>query len=931
MADGIFSFGPFQLFPDQLLLLENDDRLAIGHRALNILIVLVKHAGELVLADDIRAEVWPDTFVADGSLRVHIAGLRKALGDGQGGARYIVNEPTRGYRFVAPVSWKPSSAGAPYRPEARHRIELPLPLTRLLGRSDELEGLCDRLARQRFITVVGPGGIGKTSLAVAAGARRADVYSDGACFVDLASLNDAELAPSALASALQVPVGQGAPATGLVAALREKRMLIVLDGCEHVIEGATALAEALLKNCAGISILATSREPLLGDGETLQHLGPLANAPDLLALDAATAASFSAVQLFVERAVAGLDTFVLTDANAPLVADLCRKLDGLPLAIELAAACVGAFGLSGLAGAIDDRLALLVRGRRTTRRHQTLRAMLDWSYEVLLEAEQTVLSRLSILRAGFTLDAAIAVTAAAPISRADVLECLSNLSAKSLVAADVSGAVVQYRLLDTTRSYALDKLASSGQLTATATRHAKHLRASFGQAESDWRSLPRLEWWDRYGRQIDDVRAALDWAFSDTGDLRIGVSLTAESAPLWIGLSKLEEYASRVRLALDRIARSGIAAQAEEMRLTLCLVATMFNSLGPGGEYVSTLHRALEMAERLGDTAGQITALWSLMGVNYIIGDYPKMLGYAQQVEIRGDRDHDLESAPMADRVLALSHYALGHHAEARRLGERSIGIRASSAASFKMAFRYDHTTASRANLASVLWIQGYADQAREMIEGAVSDALTIRNPSSLCYILAFTACPVALWMGADAAAERFNRHLLNQAAENAFGWMQSWGRDYADVLASRCGLPSESRDSPGEHVSGLSPLQKEILISVDQSLVDEASVVRARRLEQGWSRAEVLRAEGERIAGGPGDKAIATAEALFMTAMDIAASQGALAWELRAAASLARLQRDTLGIREARNTLEPVLDRIHEGFDTADVLAAAALLATLS
>jgi predicted ATPase len=477
-AASSLSFGPFRLFPAQQLLLEDDKPVRLGSRALDILTALVERAGKLVGKDELIARVWPDIFVDESNLRVHIAGLRRALGEGQAGNRYVVNIPGRGYRFVAPVMISEELGPiAPQPATARPKHNLPTPLTRMVGRDAVTSALSAQLAQRRFITVVGPGGIGKTTVALAVAHGLIAPYRDGVWFVDLAPLADPLLVPSALAFVFGLAIRSENSASGLIDFLRDKKMLVVLDSCDHVIEAAAALAVDLLKGAPGLNILATSREPLRAQGECVQRLTPLKVPPISRKLTAAEALAFPAVQLFVERAIACLDEFELSDAYAPIVADICRSLDGIALAIELAAGRIDALGVAGLAVALEDQFQLLTRGRRTAlSRHQTLSAALDWSYEFLPESERIILRRVAVFDGYFTLESARAVAADFKVATTDVVEGLANLVTKSLVTADISGQIVQYRLLETTRAYARGKLVESADFEQIAQRHTENLR-----------------------------------------------------------------------------------------------------------------------------------------------------------------------------------------------------------------------------------------------------------------------------------------------------------------------------------------------------------------------------------------------------------------------------------------------------------------------
>jgi DNA-binding winged helix-turn-helix (wHTH) protein len=382
-APNEFSFAAFRLLRDQRLLLKGEKHVRLGGRAHEILAVLLERPGVVVTKEELFARVWPKQFVEEGNLKFQVAALRKALGDGQDGNRFIANVPGRGYCFVAPVHTSESILAAPETSVPNRQLnQLPNPLGRIVGRSDTIVTLATRLPHDRFITIVGPRGIGKTTVAVAD--VLVPVFKDGVRFVDLGPIADASHVVGAVAGSLGVAIQSMNPIQGLTSFLRDKQILLVLDNCEHVIETVAALAEGVFRGVGRTSLLATSREPLRVEGEHVHRLEPLTAPPPAQALTAAEALAFPAVQLFVERAVASQDTFELEDADAPKVAELCRSLDGIALAIEIVAGRVDAFGVAQLASGLDSRLRLLMRGRRTSlTRHQTLSATLDWSYQLL--------------------------------------------------------------------------------------------------------------------------------------------------------------------------------------------------------------------------------------------------------------------------------------------------------------------------------------------------------------------------------------------------------------------------------------------------------------------------------------------------------------------------------------------------------------------
>jgi predicted ATPase/DNA-binding winged helix-turn-helix (wHTH) protein len=471
-----FAFGPFRLLPTQRLLLEDGKVVHIGSRALDILVMLVERAGELVSKRELMARVWSNLTVVEANLTVHVVALRRALCDGRNGNRYLVNIPGRGYRFVAPVAVADAPQPAP-APPAKRPHHVPASLTRLIGRVDVVRKLTEQLSRQRFLTIVGPGGTGKTSVALAVAEGLLERYEHGVHLVDLAPLSDPALLPNAFASVLVPEIGGSDPPADLIEGLRDKRMLVVLDNCEHLIEAAATLVDEIFRQAPGVRILATSREPLRTRSESVHRLASLGTPPPQAELRAAQALSFAAVQLFVERTAASLDAFELRDDDAPLVADICRRLDGNPLAIELAAARVEVLGIRGLAARLDDCLCVLSLGRRAApARHQTLRATLDWSYGLLSGSEQAALRRLAIFDGPFTLASAAAVAGDAGHTDRDIGELVLQLVEKSLLIADLGGAEPHFRIPATTRAYALEKLADSAEHGAVAGRLVEHGR-----------------------------------------------------------------------------------------------------------------------------------------------------------------------------------------------------------------------------------------------------------------------------------------------------------------------------------------------------------------------------------------------------------------------------------------------------------------------
>ncbi|MEJ0017252.1 MAG: winged helix-turn-helix domain-containing protein [Acetobacteraceae bacterium] len=455
-------FGPFTLLPGQRLLLRDGQAVRLGTRAFDVLLALAARPGELVTKEELISQVWPTTYVDEANLRVQLVALRKALGEG--GSRLISNDPGRGYRFTPKVTY--SAMAEPVAPAASSgqiSRRLPVAMTRLIGRAAFIDRLTVELPNQRLITIVGPGGIGKTRVAVACAEALADSYADGVAFVDLTEARDLHSVTAELAGVLEIAPGTGDSLRDAIGYLRQRDVLLVIDNCEHVVDAAAELVEAILAGAPRTHILATSREALRASGEWVRSLPPLASPPaDVKDLSAAAALQYPAVELFIERATAARFGYRLSDAEAPLVGEICRRLDGVALAIELAAAQVDVLGVAWLAAHLDERLWVLNRGRRTAvPRHQTLTAMLDWSYELLSEQERTTLHCVAAFPGDFSLAEAVDMATSDGIKDIEVIGAVGGLVSKSLAMLDVSGSVTRYRLPAMTRAYASAKLRSA--------------------------------------------------------------------------------------------------------------------------------------------------------------------------------------------------------------------------------------------------------------------------------------------------------------------------------------------------------------------------------------------------------------------------------------------------------------------------------------
>jgi predicted ATPase/DNA-binding winged helix-turn-helix (wHTH) protein len=948
-ADDTFAFGPFRLSPARQLLLEGEKALRLGSRALEILKVLVEHAGTLVSKEELVARVWPGTFVEEGNLRVHMAALRRALGDGQSGNRYIATIPGRGYRFVAPVSILSGSRPleSPQRsPDISHN--LPVSLTRIVGRSDIVATLVEQLPARRFVTIAGPGGMGKTTVALAVAEELRPNYRDGVWFVDFAPIANAVLVPSALASVLGVAIRSDNPIPGLLAYLKDKQMLLVLDSCERVIDAAAALAEQVFHRAPGVHLLTTSRESLRAEGERVQRLLPLEVPPASHKITADEAMSFSAIQLFVERATASADGFRLTDADAPVVAEICRRLDGIALAIELAAGRIDVLGLQGLAARLDDRFRLLTRGRRTALpRHQTLGATLDWSYELLSDSERVILRRLAVFAGSFTLPAASTVASSGEVTASDVADSVANLVAKSLVTADFSDATVTYRLFETMRAYVLEKLTASGERSTLGRRHAEYFRELFAHAELEWEKQSPSEWLATYGRSIDNVRAALEWAFSNEGEPDLGVALTVVAVPLWLQLSLMEECRKHVERAVATPKPQAGQATRREMQLAAALGSVLvYTNVGPKARAAWT--EALKIAEKIDDADYTLRSLWGLWVDSLNNGEFQEAIAVARRFHDTATTLVDAPDVLMGDRMIGITLHFLGDQVEARRHIDRMLSNYVTPIhAAHIVRFQFDQRVTARAFQARCQWLLGFPDQALRTLESTVEEARAIGHVLTFCNVLGQGACPVALWTGDLAAVDRYLDQLLEQSASHTLGLWHAWGLCFRGIVLikrgdHRAGLHAlrsvlaevpEIRSLPrylgllGELASAMGRVGE-----VVQALETiEGAIGRSEGRRERWCLPELLRIKGELLLHEKAPNAASNASSYFRKALDLATEQSALSWQLRAATSLAQLQRDQGHRDDARNLLRPIYGQFTEGFATSDLTAAKRLLDLLA
>ena len=595
--DAMIRFATFTLRPAQRQLTRDGVAVPLGTRAMDLLLHLTAHSGVIVSKHALMQAVWPGRIVEENNLTVHMAALRRALGNAPDGQPMIQTVTGRGYVFVGSTIADPPAA-KPATPSA----SLP-PATRLIGRDTASADLQLLVRTRRVVSIVGPGGVGKTALALHLAAELAPAFPDGVAFADLSTVADPARVPEAVAAVLAGGAGINTATARLAAVLRNHKSLLVLDNCEHVVEPVAALVNAIVAGCPGVVILVTSREGLFLSGEQIYRLPPLPFPEDPQKATASSALHFGAVRLFVERAEA-MGGFALDDTSAPIVAAICARLDGIPLAIEMAVPRLKVLSPAQLAERLDERFRLLAApGRGTTPRHRTLQAMIDWSYDFLPGQEQTLLRGLSAFSGGASLASIQAVAGGDDV---DLLDRLTGLADKSLLTVD-NATPPRFRLLETVRQYAARKAVDAGE-TSLGARHAAHFADRFAEAARTWPTIPGREWLATYALDAENLRSALAWAFSPEGDTDIGLRLVASTVPLWWELpdTPVAEGQRWLAVAADRLRPDTPAAVRGWVRFGQSWRDFRFSDR----ENAPAALEAAASFREAGDAAGLGAALW---------------------------------------------------------------------------------------------------------------------------------------------------------------------------------------------------------------------------------------------------------------------------------------------------------------------------------
>jgi len=919
-------FGPFELSIGERVLRREGVVLPLGGRALDILIYLAEHPGEVIAKQELIDHVWSDVTVEEGSLRVHVAAIRKALGDGQFGYRYIANIKARGYSFVGSVV---SIAGGTERRNAKFRHQGRLPVRPLMiGRETVISEVSDKLRDERFVTLLGPGGIGKTTIALAVGHAIAEEFDGKVHFVDLGSLTDPRHVAGAVATSLGVALKSKDPGLELVDLVRSRKLLIILDSCEHVIEAVALLAEQLYQETERVHLLATSRELLKVEGEYCCRVPPLDFPPGGSEQTANAVLRYPAAQLFVQRVAARAGSFSLTDEEAPFVADMCRNLDGMPLAIELAAGQVAALGIKNTVARLVSRLELLRLSHRTAvPRHRTLKAALDWSYNLLSDAERIALRRIAPFVGHFTLEGARYVAGEQSSVDAEIFDAVAGLVEKSLIVTRLDGSQQWYRMLDTTRAYALGKLEEHDELDVISGRHAISVAEFLESQREMMLALPRARRTAAYFDQLSNIRAALEWSFGPHGDDEIATRLAAASAQVFLELSLLIECKAWSKRAIACLGtRNQNSRRAMEIYASLSLA--LMHTEGNDQHVRASFSRALEIATNQGDLAYELRLLSGLFMYSHWTMDIRGATDIAARSKKLALKTRDPDDMALAESMLAASNHLLGNHIIAQQHCESGLRYSGSDPRFRAGQHLFHYTSFLLVGIARSLLYRGLLDRSLAYAKLAIEEGEKSGHPATFCRSLALIV-PVFLTMADTRRSDRYIAELSDLSAAHALkpycaiatGLRGQWLLLQNNLLDA---ISLLKRALEELHAQRQEMLNMDFACDLAAALMNVGEHEQALRLVLNASDVQqrvgkflhmpaLFRMKGLILASRSAEDHV-EAEASLLSAIDWAKRQSATLFELKAATDLAELLLKQDRVAEAYTHLSAALDRMPTG-----------------
>lgn len=928
----VFSFGPFRLYPKRQQLLLGDQPVKLGGRSFELLHLLVQRSGQLVRKAELIAAAWPDVYVHYSNLKVNMSSLRRSLGDVQTAPIYIATIAGHGYRFVAPVQTTISDRADQGVPERSQDIS-GLPAQRdIVGREADVANVMAELRDKHHVTLVGAGGIGKTTIAIAVARALERHYPDGVCFIDLSIIDDPSLVPIALAAALGLRGNPGDTLSAILDYLRQRRMLVILDNCEHVLPAVTIFARGLASDSRSTKLLATSREPLETSAEHIIWIDPLA-CPDVVdTITSEQALSFPAVELFVRRASEWIG-YELVDSDCAAITQICHALDGLPLAIELVAAKMEHYAPNELLAILDEHAGFQnPHLGDTTPRHETLLATIDWSFRLLSQNEAMVFQLTSVFADAFELDDIGAIAAVAGLKPVHVAAGLGGLVIKSLVTAQVIGAGLSYRLLDSTRRYAAARRQESSIDIPALHCHARRILTLLKRSEDECELSEGRDWLTRYRGRLADLRAALSWAFGHGNEKGLGIELTAAAIPLWSEMSLLSESQQWVALALE-VADTVPCDDLSKAKLACSRAWGLFYARKLRNENEEAWITALSYARSANSPDYQMRALLGLSYYLMQIGQIDKAIERLEELRALRQIHGDWPGAADGDRALAWAKAHAGDLTWSWDVLSRQAKTYSQPDKRTRMAeLDVDRYISTRFYLPIVAWLSGRVDYAASVASEAVVASANAGHLVSQANALGLGALPVSLYNGDLDALENYTLQLQSVLRREHIARWVPVQRFFAAVVRDLNGNRDavfEMRDAVTELIEcrylmriGMYLAHLAEVLSRQGKIPEaqEAIIKALRHQEQQrerWCRPEIQRIQALLLlrSGKYSD-----AERLLRIARDEARSMNSVSFELRIVNDLASLYTDSGRNKEAARLLRPVLKRFAEGASTRDL-----------
>ncbi len=937
----VYSFGPFRLYPERQLLLRNGVNVKLGGRAFEILHLLVRRNGDIVSKEDLIAAAWPGVFVHESNLKVNLSSLRRSLNDVQKLPDYIVTIPGRGYRFIAKVEIGLADDGD-YKVHADYPQSSSLPsLGFIVGRDHEVSHLTELMLAQHFlITLVGAAGVGKTTVAISASTAFAARRPTDVCFVDLSKIEDPSMLPSVLAAALGLRGELGDPLVAVCDYLRPRNLLLLLDNCEHVLSAVAVFISTLRTRQSQCKLLVTSREPMRIPSEHVYVLNNLAVPAENAALSLERVLSSPAVELFLLRA-AEWTGYQVTEHDFETVAKICRALDGLPLALELAAANLEQTTPATVLATLDEFLDFRIGSVRPDApdRHETLHAAIDWSFSLLSNTEATVFCMASVFADSFELEDGIAVAGSLGLTALDVIAALGTLVSKSLITAQVSGPGLRYRLLDSTRRYGARRLAAQGLDTRCHRAHAERMLHVFEQSGTEWGWRERGDWSRSYVTRLADLRSALLWAFGEDGDALLGIELTAASLPLWFESSLVAEARTRVETALAFAETNG-CEPLPKAKLSLARGWSMMFARPFTEEMGHVWLSAFEFARDAGSIEYQLQALVGLAYFTMDTGNIGRAIVWLKEFRTLSERHHYHDFDPEYESALAWAQGHAGHIVDSiKRLEKLAEKYVWATSGPQKAGLVADRTAGITGHIPFFAWIAGRVDYAAALASETLVAAEREGYLMSQSNVLAQAVCPVAYSRGDLKALETGVSRLHSILEMENIGVWVPVRSFFAAALADLEGdedAEARMRSAIDDFINNRFVLRlpatmgilaevylRKGKLDLASNMLDLAEAYDKRQGEL-WSRSELRRLRG-RFCAQTGEAG--RAEKYFATALDEARNIGARSHELRAATDLASHFNQSGEFEAASKLLCPVLRSFSEGFQTRDYLSAREIL----